>query len=110
MPRRADVVRPGAQFSDRYRRHADLVRKSVVVERPSRLASDEDGRVGQPPTQRTAGTLEPSALRSLDALHLATALELGADLEGMVTYDARMARAAEASLVTVAAPAEVAGG
>ena len=30
-------------------------------------------------------------LRSLDALHLAAALEVGDELEGMVTYDQRMA-------------------
>ncbi len=34
-------------------------------------------------------------LRSLDAIHLAAALELGDELEYVVTYDARMGRAAE---------------
>jgi len=34
-------------------------------------------------------------LRSLDALHLAAATELGDDLAGVVTYDVRMAEAAE---------------
>lgn len=43
---------------------------------------------------QAAGTLGPSSLRSLDALHLATALELGDDLEGLVTYDDRQAAAA----------------
>ncbi len=52
----------------------------------------------------TAGTLRPSALRSLDALHLASALELGGDLEGVVTYDVRLAEAATAASVTVVAP------
>jgi predicted nucleic acid-binding protein len=52
----------------------------------------------------TAGRLQPSTLRSLDALHLATALELGDDLEGLVTYDARMVAGAEALAVTVVAP------
>ena len=52
----------------------------------------------------TAGTLEPALLRSLDALHLASALELGADLEGLVTYDARLAGAATAASVIVVAP------
>ncbi len=56
------------------------------------------------PTFLTGGTLEPSDLRSLDALHLATALELGGDLEGLVTYDARLTRAASALSVTVLAP------
>jgi uncharacterized protein len=41
-----------------------------------------------------AGELDPAILRSLDALHLAAALTLGGDLEGVVTYDDRMAEAA----------------
>jgi predicted nucleic acid-binding protein len=56
-----------------------------------------------PLTFLTAGRLRPAALRSLDALHLATALELGDDLQGLVTYDARMiegARMASMILVT----------
>lgn len=52
-----------------------------------------------------AGRLPPAELRSLDALHLASALELGHDLEGLVTYDPRLARAAAAASVTVVAPA-----
>lgn len=38
-----------------------------------------------------AGRLEPSGLRTLDAIHLAAALAAGADLGGVVTYDDRMA-------------------
>ena len=41
-----------------------------------------------------AGVLEPRVLRSLDAIHLATALALGDDLETIVTYDDRMVEAA----------------
>jgi len=51
-----------------------------------------------------AGRLEPPMLRSLDAVHLATAGELGDDLEGLVTYDDRMAQAATAASMTVIAP------
>lgn len=51
-----------------------------------------------------AGELEPQ-LRSLDAIHLAAALELGDELEAVVTYDGRMAAAAEALGLPVAAPA-----
>ena len=51
-----------------------------------------------------AGELE-GPLRSLDAIHLAAALELGRELEAVVTYDARMTRAAEALGLPVAAPA-----
>lgn len=43
-------------------------------------------------------------LRSLDAIHLAATLELGADLDALVTYDARMTRAAEALGLPVYAP------
>ena len=42
-------------------------------------------------------------LRSLDAIHLASALALAEDLEGIVTYDARLAEGAEAlGLVVIA--------
>jgi uncharacterized protein len=36
-----------------------------------------------------AGALMPPELRSLDAIHLATAQQLGAELARIVTYDAR---------------------
>jgi predicted nucleic acid-binding protein len=42
-----------------------------------------------------AGVLPPSDLRSLDAIHLATAQELGGELRALVTYDDRMAAAAK---------------
>lgn len=41
-----------------------------------------------------AGMLEPRILRTLDAIHLATALSLGDDLAEIVTYDERMTEAA----------------
>jgi predicted nucleic acid-binding protein len=52
-----------------------------------------------------AGVLTPPETRSLDALHLATALALGPDLGVVVTYDQRMADAAVAQGLDVAAPA-----
>ena len=51
-----------------------------------------------------AAVLESATLRSLDALHLATALELADDLDGIVTYDARMAAAGETLGLAVLAP------
>lgn len=51
-----------------------------------------------------AGRLDPSELRSLDAIHLAAALDLGDDLEGLITYDDRLAEAAVPNGVTVVAP------
>jgi hypothetical protein len=41
-----------------------------------------------------AGALAPVTLRSPNAIHVATALELGEDLEAVVTYDDRTADAA----------------
>ena len=52
-----------------------------------------------------AGRLDPPTLRSLDALHLATALDLGDDLDAFVTYDDRLASAARDYGLPVAAPA-----
>ncbi|WP_166355757.1 type II toxin-antitoxin system VapC family toxin [Phytoactinopolyspora limicola] len=44
-----------------------------------------------------AATLRPDEVRSLDAIHLATAFQLGEDLGALVTYDERMAEAAKQS-------------
>ncbi|MDQ6743934.1 MAG: PIN domain-containing protein, partial [Candidatus Dormibacteraeota bacterium] len=52
-----------------------------------------------------AGGLMPADLRSLDAIHVAAALSLGDDLDGVVSYDARMATAAAAQGLSVASPA-----
>lgn len=46
----------------------------------------------------------PSELRSLDAIHLAAARALGADLGALVTYDRRMAGAAAELGMPVVAP------
>jgi predicted nucleic acid-binding protein len=51
-----------------------------------------------------AARLDPVELRSLDALHLAAALELGDDLEAFVTYDDRQADAVRAYGVEVVEP------
>jgi uncharacterized protein len=51
-----------------------------------------------------AAELEPPLLRSLDALHLASALSVQPDLGGLVTYDRRMAEGAGALGLRVEAP------
>jgi predicted nucleic acid-binding protein len=51
-----------------------------------------------------AARLEPRTLRSLDALHLASALSLQADLRAMVIYDAGLAVAARGCGLEVVAP------
>lgn len=52
-----------------------------------------------------AGILEPRVLRTLDAIHLATALALGDDLDVLVTYDTRMAEGARLLGLEAASPA-----
>lgn len=54
--------------------------------------------------RRLAASLAPPALHALDAIHLATALELGEEVADLVTYDLRLADAARASGLTVLAP------
>jgi predicted nucleic acid-binding protein len=51
-----------------------------------------------------AATTEPVELRSLDAIHLASAVALGDDLEAVLTYDRRMADAATLRSLEVIAP------
>ena len=51
-----------------------------------------------------AAEQSPPELRSLDALHLASALELADDVDSMLTYDHRLGDAAEALGLTVIAP------
>jgi predicted nucleic acid-binding protein len=52
-----------------------------------------------------AATLWPgSALRSLDAIHLASARSIGADIRAVLTYDQRMSDAATALGLMVEAP------
>lgn len=56
------------------------------------------------PLFERAAELEPTLLRSLDAVHLAAALDLGDELDGVVTYDDRLAEAAKLHGVPVIAP------
>ena len=53
---------------------------------------------------RSAATLEPAEIRSLDAIHLASARQFMPALHRLVTYDGRMADAALAIGLSVAAP------
>jgi hypothetical protein len=54
--------------------------------------------------RRRACELEPPTLRSLDAIHIATALDLGERLACMYAYDMRMAAAAREAGLRVRAP------
>lgn len=52
-----------------------------------------------------AAELLPATLRSLDAIHLASALAMGSELDEVVTYDMRFAEAARVEGLAVTAPA-----
>ncbi|MBA3628578.1 MAG: type II toxin-antitoxin system VapC family toxin [Actinobacteria bacterium] len=51
-----------------------------------------------------AADLDATVLRALDAIHLAAAYGLGDRLEALVTYDGRMAEAAEILELPITAP------
>ena len=51
-----------------------------------------------------AAQVPPPQLRSLDALHLSSALQLGDDIEAFVVYDTRLADAARALGLPVVQP------
>ncbi|NBU60749.1 MAG: PIN domain-containing protein [Actinobacteria bacterium] len=51
-----------------------------------------------------ASVLAPTKLRTLDAIHLASCLILGDDLDGLVTYDDSQTDAAQQEGITVVAP------
>jgi predicted nucleic acid-binding protein len=53
---------------------------------------------------KTAGSMLPVELRSLDAIHLATAVLIGTDLARVCTYDDPMICSAKALGLAVVAP------
>ena len=56
------------------------------------------------PVLDLARTLPPAVLRSLDAIHVATAMLAGAALDHLITYDKRMAVAAQAAGLQAVSP------
>jgi predicted nucleic acid-binding protein len=52
----------------------------------------------------SARSLSPKVLRSLDAIHVGTATLLGPVLDHLITYDTRMASAAQAAGIRTASP------
>lgn len=75
------------------RRNLDLVLRSVVG-----LALDAI-------VIQAAAALRPASLRTLDAIHVASALTVAAELDAFVTYDERLADAARAAGLSVIRPA-----
>ena len=85
--------RKGAASIQRGSEALDAVIRSLSIVELDAMIADE------------AANLGPDRLRSLDAVHLASALAIGEELEAFVTYDLRQADAASQSGLTVVAPA-----
>jgi predicted nucleic acid-binding protein len=85
-------------------------RRTVLREDPTQLPRADLllTRVGQvaisDPIVESASRLPDAALRSLDAIHLATALLLGREVDVLVSYDKRMCSAAQARAIATASP------
>lgn len=82
----------------RKRSPAAVERARGLLERIHLIAIDT-------PVLAAAADLEDDRLRSLDAVHVAAALSLEDDLAELITYDHRMAGAAERLGLAVIAPA-----
>jgi predicted nucleic acid-binding protein len=72
-------------------------RAEAVLERIALVPIDEG-------STRSAARLSPAGLRTLDAIHLATALSLADDVAALLTYDARLAEAAATAGLEISAP------
>ncbi|MGI8576184.1 MAG: type II toxin-antitoxin system VapC family toxin [Egibacteraceae bacterium] len=99
---RTELRRVALRFNARTetsRRQAPAVMQEVTA----LLGRIDLVRVGAAVLDR-AGMLLPAGLRSLDTLHLATALRVGTGLRALVAYDLRLATAARDAGMPVAMP------
>jgi len=90
---RAEVKRAVLQLGVPAMQRADDVLKRIELVRLSNAVLN------------AAGVMKPDELRSLEAIHLATAALFETTLSDLVTYDTRMASAARARGWAVASPA-----
>ena len=74
-----------------------LERARQVMARISLIKIDD-------PVLRTAAELDPHLLRSLDAIHLATALSTAEPVAALVTYDRRLRDASRLNGIAVESP------
>lgn len=87
-----EAIRACARYGERYEREAREFLDSVAM-----LPLDDD-------VLDAAVALRPAQLRSLDALHLATALVVREEIGGFLTYDRQLAQAASDHGLAVASP------
>ncbi|HVT21622.1 MAG TPA: type II toxin-antitoxin system VapC family toxin [Mycobacteriales bacterium] len=89
---RVEVIRALLPFGEQaMRRGVDVLTRIDLVRVNDRVLAD-------------AGALLPAELRSLDAIHLATARLFGQSLARIIAYDDRLADAARVLGITVVAP------
>jgi predicted nucleic acid-binding protein len=90
---RAEVMRATRPLGDvALRRGVEVLRRIELVRVNDRVLT-------------AAGVLEPVELRTLDAIHLATAALFEESLGGLISYDPRMLEAAKSMGLAVVAPA-----
>ncbi len=113
-PERPELVRELARWPDR----VSSVILEVECRRGVRRAGDPPGLLERlqdelacvtlirldDDVRKLAGHIGPRDLRSLDAIHLATALSIGDYPEAFITYDDRLARAARGLKLNVLQP------
>jgi uncharacterized protein len=84
--------------------HRALQRMGQPVENAERLLRSTALVFPTASTFYRAKTVGTPMLRCLDALHLATVLEIGEDIDAVATYDRRLAVACEAEGLSVRTP------
>jgi len=88
----AEVQRTAARRSTAHLRRAEVLMADIALLAIDRQVVD------------AAARLQPTTLRTLDAIHVASALQLGSEVRSFVTYDRRLAAAALAAGLPVASP------
>ena len=100
-PRRSTSALAAVEVPRAARRHSNDApvarRAEAVLAQVGRIAISRE-------ILAQAAELEPASIRSLDAIHLASALTLGRDLGALVTYDADLEKAARALRIDVLSP------
>ena len=96
----ADVVSTDPDVVSSAVAYTEVMRAIRRAGGPTRRAEQVLRSIALVPIDRSivweAATIAPTSLRSLDALHLATALSLRPDVDALISYDARLSRAATA--------------
>jgi predicted nucleic acid-binding protein len=82
----------------------ELVSPAAVPAAQRFIAYDVDIVEITPPVLADAASVPPPRLRALDAIHLATALDLGDSVDVLLTYDKLLVEASRAAGLTVAVP------